>query len=367
MSSHRGMFVLIGCVVLGLPTGAGVAQPATRNVVLITVDGLRWQEVFAGADSSLVSNERFVDDPAWLTRRFWDDDPRVRRRRLMPFFWETIALEGQLYGNRLLDCAVDVTNAGRFSYPGYNEILTGFADDRIDSNDKVPNPNTTVLEYLNRMDGFMYRVAAFGSWDVFPFIINEERSGVPVNAGFEPAAGDLSDRELFLNELQEEIPSPWRSVRLDAFTHHYALEYVARKHPRVLYIAYGETDDFAHDGDYAAYLEAAHRTDRFIGAVWDRLQSDPFYQGVTTMLITTDHGRGAGANDAWQHHGADVAGAAAIWMAAIGPDTPPHGEVEGPCRLFQDQIAATITALLGLPYHAEHPAGAPIRAVFSTE
>ncbi|MGI8992391.1 MAG: hypothetical protein ACR2I2_22775, partial [Bryobacteraceae bacterium] len=41
-----------------------------------------------------------------------------------------------------------VTNGLNFSYPGYSETLCGFADPRIKSNDKVPNPNVTVLEWL---------------------------------------------------------------------------------------------------------------------------------------------------------------------------------------------------------------------------
>ena len=113
----------------------------------------------------------------------------------------------------------DLTNALWFSYPGYSEILTGLADDtRITSNDKFPNPNTTVLELANKDPKYMGKVAAFASWDVFPYIVNETRSGVPVNAGFELAKGNsLTDKEKFLNQLQPRVPSPWGTVRLDAF------------------------------------------------------------------------------------------------------------------------------------------------------
>ena len=119
----------------------------------------------------------------------------LRREKLLPFFWSVLATEGQLYGNRLEGSKVNVTNAHWFSYPGYNEILTGRADDRIDSNDKRENPNVTVLEFLHRLPQFRNAVAAFSSWDVFPHIINERRSGIPVNAGFQPAAeDDLTER-----------------------------------------------------------------------------------------------------------------------------------------------------------------------------
>ena len=83
-----------------------------------------------------------------------------------------------------------VTNGYNFSYPGYSEILCGFADPGIDSNAKKNNTNITVLEWLTQKPGFEKSAVAFGSWDVFPFIINETRSGIPVNAGWEkPTTG----------------------------------------------------------------------------------------------------------------------------------------------------------------------------------
>jgi hypothetical protein len=256
----------------------------------------------------------------------------------MPFFWNTIARRGQLYGNRSLGSLVGVTNRHRFSYPGYNEILTGFADDRIDSNDKKPNPNRTILEFANAQPKLRGRVAAFGSWDVFPYIINEERSGIPVNAGFEAVPErDISEREKILNQLQRVVPSPWATVRLDAFTHYYAFEYLQRRKPRLLYIAYGETDDFAHDQKYDFYLDAAQRTDDFIRELWS-----------------------CGANR-WSDHGADVPGADEIWIAVLGPDSPPLGDSALRGQFFQNQIASTIAVLLGLQYTPDRPAGEPLR------
>ncbi len=352
--------VIAGVLLLwSFPAGAaGQREPRTTNVILITLDGLRWQELFGGADSALLRDRRYVRDTTALRSDFWRGTAAERRNVLLPFFWSTIARQGQLYGNRALDSRVDVTNAHRFSYPGYNEILTGYADPRIDSNDKVPNPNRTILEFANQQPAFRGRVAAFGSWDVFPFIVNEARSGVPVNAGFETAAGpDLSAKEVALNQLQPQIPSPWSAVRLDAFTHNYALEYLKRQRPRLLYIAYGETDDFAHDERYDFYLQAARRTDGFIRELWEWLQSDAGYRNRTTLIITTDHGRGSGTK--WNTHGDDVAGAEQIWIAVLGQDSAPLGEVSGG-QYQQNQIAATIARLLGLGYTGDRPIGPPL-------
>lgn len=337
---------------------ASCAQPMkTENVFLITLDGLRWQELYTGADARLIGDERYVDHPEALREQFWDDDPGTRRRTLMPFFWNVIARDGQLYGNRAHGNTADVTNNHWFSYPGYNEILTGFADDRIDSNDKVDNPNKTVLEFVHEQPGFEGKVAAFGSWDVFPYIVNETRSGIPVNAGFRTAPGDdLTERERFLNEMQPQVPSPWATVRLDAFTHHYAVEHLKKHRPRLLYIAYGETDDFAHNGNYEAYLKSAHQTDVFIKALWDWVQADEAYRDKTTFLITTDHGRGEG--DEWTSHGTDIEGADAIWFAVLGPDTKPLGEMKTAGQFYQNQVAKTAAAFLGLDYTNERDVGA---------
>ncbi len=323
------------------------------NLVLITLDGLRWEELFGGAVDSLILDERFCTDTSDMLSRFSHPDPQVARTKLMPWIWNTVAEHGELYGNRRHDNKVNLTNFFWFSYPGYNEILTGFSDPNITSNDKVWNPNETVLEWLNKKKQFAGKVAAFASWDVFPYIINEPRSGIPVNAGFENADstfGILGDRELFLNEIQSSVPSPWSAVRLDFFTHHYALEYMKREHPKVVYISYGETDDFAHDGRYDHHLKSARQTDEWIGQLWDYLQSDSFYQGKTTMLITTDHGRGHSPAPEWKSHGKTYEGSNAIWIAAIGPGIAARGEIKEPMQLWQNQIAKTAAALLGHDY-----------------
>ncbi len=329
-----------------------------ENVILITFDGLRWEELYGGADDSLTFDARFVGDSEALAAEFRAPTPEERREKLMPFFWGTVAKEGMLLGNRWHDNKVDLTNTHWFSYPGYNEILTGAADPRINSNDKVPNPNVTVLEYLNQQPDLKGKVAAFGSWDVFPYIVNEARSGVPVNAGYAKAEHDgLSEREKFLNELQDEIPKEWGGVRFDAFTHHFALEYLKKFKPRVVYIAYGETDDWAHGGHYDKYLIAARRTDQYIKELWEFAQSDPQYRGKTTFLITTDHGRGDNPKSDWTGHGSRILESQAVWTAAMGPGIPALGEVKEAGQHYQSQMAKTVAWLLGYDYDATKDAG----------
>ncbi len=336
------------------------SENKTENIFLITLDGFRWQEMFTGADPQLIAHPDYVEDSTELKELFWRETAAVRKVTLVPFFTNIIAQKGQLYGNRSEGSKVNLTNKFWFSYPGYNEILTGFSDDRIDSNDKKPNPNQTVLEFVNQQEGFSGKVAAFGSWDVFPYIINEERSGVPVNAGYEIATGSsITPMEEALNTLQPQVPGHWPTVRMDAFTHYYALEYVKKNQPRLLYIAYGETDDFAHDGSYDEYLKAAHRTDNFIRELWEYTQSTEAYRNKTTFIITTDHGRGTEPLDTWRSHGDEITGADEVWLAIIGPDTP-AGSVEVKGQYYTNQIAPTVAKFLNVDYLPEKTAGTPL-------
>lgn len=339
---------------------AGSAKAQEQKVFWITLDGLRWQELFAGADSLFIANKQFVDDTTQLKVMFAGKTKEERRKKLLPFVWETVAHEGVLLGNRWKGSKVNLKNGMHFSYPGYNEILCGFADDEhINSNAKKDNPNKTLLEHLNKSEAFAGSVLVFGSWDVFPFIINEKRSGIPVNAGYRHALSKKpSERALFLNDIQDQTPRRWEGVRFDVFTHNYALEAIKEEKPKVVYIAYGETDDYAHDGRYDHYLKSAHQTDSFIKELWDFVQSDPFYKNQTTFVLTTDHGRGEGVNndaskgvkDTWQHHGTDIKNADQTWVILFGNLAPKLGEYKKESQFYNAQLAKTIADMLNFSF-----------------
>ena len=351
---------MIALVLLAAVSVLAAAPPPrqTANVVLVTTDGLRGQEVFAGAEERLLAKESGVEEPEALRRAFWRETPEARREALLPFLWTVVAREGQLYGNTARGSWARVTNGLNFSYPGYNELLAGAADPRIDSNDKRPNPNVTVLEWLNGRQGYRGRVAAFCSWDVFPFIINRERSGVMVNAGWDPVP-DAGRADLaMLNRLLADTTPAATGVRHDSFTFAAALEHLRTERPRVLYLGLGETDDWAHAGRYDRYLESAHRFDRFVGQLWQELQRTEGYRGRTSLVITTDHGRGNGPED-WKSHGAKIPASQNIWIAVLGPDTPAAGERANVEPVTQAQVAATVAALLGEDYRTGAPSSAP--------
>jgi hypothetical protein len=340
------------------------AQFKTENLVIITLDGMRWQEVFGGADSALLTNKKYTKDSAGTSKKFWDNSAVTRRKKLFPFIWNTLEPKGQLYGNRKYNNYVNVSNPYQFSYPGYNEIFTGYPDSAIKSNDKIPNPNINVLEFFNKQKNFNGKVAAFTTWDVFPYILNKNRSGIYVNADVDTLKFNSAEFKL-INDLQFLSAKPI-NVRLDVLTYIAAREYMKKFAPKVLYIAFDETDDYAHNGQYDQYLKSAHAADAMIADLWSNIQSSPQYRNKTTLIITCDHGRGDTIKDNWQSHGAKILESGEIWIAAIGPGIKALGELKTSGQLYQSQLAATFAKLLGFNFIANHPVAEAIKSISTT-
>jgi hypothetical protein len=356
----------VWALLLAIGVGRGGAQQAATgepHVILVMTDGLRWQEVFRGADESLLTPKRYFDGRGVkeLQAKYLAATAEERRARLMPFLWKTLVAEGQIYGDRDEHSDASVTNGFNFSYPGYSETLTGHGDPRINSNDNVPNPNVTVLEWVNRQPGFAGQVAAFGAWNVIAAIVNAGRCGFPVNAGYDPfAMSPMTPRLEELNSWKAETPQVWDGEPFDAPVFYTAMEYIKAKKPRVLFLSLGETDDWAHAGNYGEYLNAANRVDRYLEQLWTTLQAMPEYAGNTTLIFLPDHGRGSGPKD-WTTHGQKVADSKYIFMGFLGPKTPALGNRANVPAVTQSQVAATLAKSLGLDWNAEEPkAGLPV-------
>ncbi|MFO1467467.1 MAG: alkaline phosphatase family protein [Steroidobacteraceae bacterium] len=338
----RGLLLACLC---WLPAGLAGAAHKTENVVLIVSDGLRWQEMFSGVDPGLLGEHggNWMHEQE-MRKRYWSEDPQERRHRLFPFVWDSFAKHGQIFGNQLRGSVAKVSNGKAFSYPGYNEMTTGFPNDAIDSNEYGPNPNKTVFEWLNESPGFKGRVAVFGTWDAYHRIFNIGRSHLPIQAGWDlPRATGVRPYDDLLRRLfqttthfdEEDLPNSLLQPPL--------LDYVRRNHPRVLFVGYGETDNWAHQGRYDAVLDAAKRTDGFVRELWQTMIPATQYRDKTTFIFTCDHGRGAA--DQWREHGVEER----VRKHLDRRDGPRHegaGASSGHGAVTQAQIAATIAALL---------------------
>ncbi|HLA94278.1 MAG TPA: hypothetical protein VK612_01060 [Pyrinomonadaceae bacterium] len=343
------------------------AQNKTQNVILITLDGARTQEIFGGLDTDIFRSVTKEFEQTSAFKRYNAATPKERRELLMPFFWKTLmASHGSIAGNRELKSSVQTTNKLWFSYPGYSEILTGQAhDDVIKSNSHPQNPYPSVLDFLNRkLAAEPNAVAEFSSWDAFMRIATNKPGSFVVNAAYETyPTKNREIEELF--RLQSQVVAPWPSVRHDYFTIKIALAHMKQYRTRAIHIGFDETDDYAHDKNYERVLDALHLTDSWLKELWQFVESDERYRGKTSLIITTDHGRGNSAKD-WSDHGEDVPEAQHIWMALVSPDSSLRGEWANTDTIYQSQIAATLCRFLDLDYSEQNrEAGKPIGRLFA--
>ena len=362
MTSLRRVLFTFTLVVAAVPVlrAQRTASPTRRGpaVVLIVTDGFRWQEMFGGADSTHMDKSSGVADTAGFRRMFWKSTPDERRRAIWPFLWSQVTTNGSIWGNSAKGSEAVVTNGRKFSYPGYNELLTGFPDSTINSNDDPPNRNVTVFEWLNKQPGLQGQVMAFGSWDAFRRIFNIQRAGFPVHSAFDPLPKEVIDP--MLRRWYATSTRPWgEGMSFDAQMQALVMHQVKKHAPRALYVGYGETDEWAHEKRYDLYLQSARGVDGFVEELWTTMRAMPEYQDGVTFIVTTDHGRGFGAE--WTDHGRKVDGAERIWIATFGARSQRLGELTNAGRVTQGQVASSVAAALGRDYPAaERRAPAPL-------
>jgi membrane-anchored protein YejM (alkaline phosphatase superfamily) len=270
----------------------------TKNIIIVTIDGVRWQEIFNGSDKSITNY--------------------CSREELMPFLWK-YAQSGQLYGNRYYNNYCNVKNIYDISYTGYNEIFTGYADPILIPNLPIYNRNISFLEKLNQTKEFNGSVVSFASWSCFKYILNKKKSTFPIYCEYEN----------------------------DIITYSLAKNFIQKNHPRIIHIGFGDADEAAHKKKYDEYLSKINNIDYMIGEIWNQIQNDTFYKDETTLIITTDHGRGKNSNN-WNSHGFWISGSSQTWMFIIGPDIKPLGEMKNKNHFYQRQIQNKIYKLLNI-------------------
>lgn len=338
------------------------APPPADRVVLVTLDGARWQDLFTGLDLDILrgtSGETPVEQTEAYTR-FWAPTPEERRAKVMPFLWNQLVAEhGFLAGNRTRGSRMEVANTHRFSYPGYSELLTGEPHDEvITSNDDKRYGFHTVLDWLRKDLALTPpQIALFASWETFRFIGEREEGTIAINAGYAPF--ESADPEMrTLSGLQTLTPNGFHGARHDVYTFRFGLSHLQTARPRVLYLAFDETDDWAHNKRYDLVLDTLHRTDAQLQQLWAWLQSDPEYRGRTTLVLTVDHGRGRTPAD-WSDHGEKVDGAHETWIGCFGAAVTARGELTPVEPLQTRQVAATVASLLGRDFRTATPGAAP--------
>jgi len=373
LGNALGLAAFCAACASSAPSNQQGAEMRGPNVILITVDGLRTEELFGGIDERVLgsvehSGIEYESESERVRAAYAGSSPDLSRSALMPFFWTELVPNGVLLGNESKGGGVRVTNKELFSAPGYIEILTGEPHDEVVSNDPIRYPYPSFMEYAKQGLELGYTdVATVGSWEGFATLSSSRPDEFFTNTGFETVKPEYAtERMVWLGEIQHDVISLWPEGRSDAISFGMSIEILKEFKPRVLYIAFGEADDWAHQRRYDRYLDYIHVFDSYLERLWTLLQSMDEYRDNTTLIISTDHGRGRDPEQ-WVEHGAgpEYAGSEAIWIAIIGPGVPARGEIAPADPVTQSDIAATALKALGLDYRQFNPRmGPPIPAAF---
>ena len=328
-----------------------VNAPAVANdarVILVTIDGVRAEDVFEGANPSLRPGTK-VD--AYRT-------PEA----VMPRLHRLAATRGVAIGADQPGCGVARTASGmNVSLPGYLEIFTG-RKTRCRDNQCARVEMPTVLD--EAANAGLSPVASIGSWDILDRAVSKGGASVFVAEGAQRWPGQ---RPLVVGNLEQLVEAGEQTeafpgvgkYRPDALTSAIALEYFRTTAPRVFHVGLGDADEWGHRNDYGAYLEAVGKADAFIGQLSDTLDAMGDRGAHTTVIVTTDHGR----NKDFQHHGAFSFTSARTFVVAFGARVPVRGIACATHDVSLADIAPTMRALLGLPADSSQDAGRPIEEI----
>lgn len=273
---------LVAVCLLGSACERDVVGPDPgNNLIFITLDGVRTIEAFGPPDPRLAPAE----DPTTL----------VYRR-----MHEALATSGVVFGDPAQQDLMLVNNAAQVSVPGYMAMFTGYEQTCRD-NDCPQVPIETVFEYVQRMRAFPRgQVAAFASWEKMTRVLQQVPGTIVASIGERSPEGPL-----------------WAG-RWDTETFALAMDYLETRRPRLLYIALLDGDGWGHLIDYPHHLAAQRQYDAWIEEVRTRLAGMGDYGARTTLIVTTDHGRGYFPAE-WPEHHAGLEGSQYVWLYADGP------------------------------------------------
>jgi hypothetical protein len=325
-----------------LLTVTAAASPApggtsTRSVVLVVLDGVRWQEVFLGMDRTQL---RRIGAPV---------AEALSAEQLLPNLYRHVIARGFALGAPDHGAPVSASGPYFVSMPGYREIFSGAPDGTCTNNACPRIDRLTVVDQVRAASPRDEDAAVIASWDVLDRTAasRPERAvmstGRDLGANRERIAAASPRCAALLEEGHRAGPWPGHGgYRPDRITAPLALAYLEAVRPRFLFVGLGDTDEFAHAYDYRGYLGALQAADRFLGdliATLDRLG----LLETTSVLVTTDHGR------AWNFHshGRSEPESGRVFLAGAGGAIPAVGYAEAKPGTTLSVVAPMILGLLG--------------------
>jgi hypothetical protein len=310
-----------------------VSAPVVDAVVLVVVDGVRWQEIFRGVDRDLAAK-------AGMTHAEIVDAPT-----LLPTLHGIVAAQGVVVGDPARGESFLASGPNFVSLPGYTEIFGGRASTECWDNTCDQTVVPTLLDEVRASWDRDADTAVISSWESIPKAASAYPGTFVASSGRRIADARIrEDHELaaLLDRGAKSAPWPGEGdYRPDEHTAAIALRYLERERPRFLFVGLGDTDEHAHRGEYRAYLGALRRADSFVRSLLESVERLEEQGRRTAVFVTTDHGRSASFRD----HGGFAPESGRVWLAAIGPGIAKRGErMSG--RLAD--IAPTARTLLGL-------------------
>ncbi len=319
------------------------------QVVVVALDGARFREIFAGVDPELAGGARA---------------PGIgleSSEQLMPNLHRLMSVEGAALGAPEHGPPISASGPDFVSLPGYAEIFTGRRTTGCGNNACQGTSPLSVADQLGEPANGAWKSAVVTSWpDIAKVAAKSPR--VAVSAGKHAGATrwrfDRTDAvSTALRRAEAEPPWPGTGdFRRDRYTADLALAYLRAEQPNFLFVGLGETDEFAHQGNYTGYLEALREADRYVGELAATLAARARAGVRTALFVTADHGRAATFRD----HGQPYPESARVWLVASGSAIEARGLVAAQAPRHLADIAPTLRALFGLPADRDQSAGFPL-------
>jgi hypothetical protein len=324
-------------------------EPDDAAVVIVTLDGARWQEVFVGSDAQL------------------SGAPAVPAEALMPRLHALVTERGAAIGAPGRGAPMSASGPNFVSLPGYTEIFTGRRSHACADNECAPARLPTVMDQASALSARPSDVAVLASWERIERAASAAPGHLVVSTGrvrtshAEALRDDDATRQLLERGANADPYPGYGEFRPDRFTGALAVRYLEAKRPTLMFLGLGEPDEYCHRGDYSGYLASLRASDAILGDLVDALGRMGARGRHTTVLVTADHGRGRD----YRHHGREFPESARVWLVAIGGGVEARGFARSERPHFLADVAPTVRALLDLPADTAAASGAPIEELFA--
>ncbi len=274
------------------------------NVILVTFDGVRWQEFFNGTDSRLTKKKEI----------------------LFKTLWSKYANEGLILGDKNKGSVLKTGNPVNISLPEYQALMSGLVTE-CSGNNCGRITEETLMEQIQRdLTLGYFDIATIASWEPIKNSVATMEGKFLINTGKNPLIDPQFQAEHDPINQQQKADSPlWFSARKDKYTFMHAKTYIKNHKPRFFYLSFDDSDEWGHLAQYGRYCETLKVYDQWIDELITFVKAIPDYGSNTTFIFTTDHGRGDGI--LWTSHGPMIKGSENIWAFIYGPNTPKLGSI----------------------------------------